>query len=416
MKPMDIMDALGDIPRDLVSECFRSPAENTDSNKSTEPADFAMAAVQPKHTGITVPRFITAAALAACMLFAAGVGVFLIRGDQEHEVLQSTADSAAIPLTTDTAETEQTETATESAETTTPPAVYAELELHEQEKRICTWEESDALLNKARERYQQNGGPLLIDTEKYIAKYFAPDSDCGLNTPEAKSYIYHMMLNSIDYFSTAEGEMLYGTGSGQIDIRFQTDDTAHRSYEREQSCEGAHETYFIGLEDPFNSFLYNVNLTEKTFTQNYCTVDSGNDFIMSDNDRRIYQPDGTGFAFNRMDGMNLGISGSCCLFPQSIAMSRLDDFDLWHITGTETVLGRNCAAIEGIHSGNPISLLVDVGTGILIKYEERNADGLQTDYSEVTALTVDEPVSVREFDPTGLTPEEPFAPQIPENE
>lgn len=257
MKPMDIMDALGDVPRDLVSECFRSPAENTDSNKSTEPADFAMAAVQPKHTGITVPRFFTAAALAACMLFAAGVGVFLIRGNQEHEVLQSIEDSTAMPAESNSIQTEQSVIITEPAEPTAPPAVYAELELHEQEKRICTWEESDALLNQARERYQQNGGPLLIDTEKYIAKYFAPDSDCGLNTPEAKSYIYHMMLNSIDYFSTAEGEMLYGTGSGQIDIRFQTDDTAHKSYEREQSCEGAHETYFIGSEDPFNSFLYN---------------------------------------------------------------------------------------------------------------------------------------------------------------
>lgn len=415
MKPMDIMDALGDVPRDLVSECFRTPAETADTKHGTEQADITRAA-KPVRRSITVPRFITAAALAACMLFAAGVGVFLIRGNQEHEVLQSIEDSTAMPAESNSIQTEQSVIITEPAEQTAPPVVYVELELHEQEKRICTWEESDALLDKARERYQQNGGPLLIDTGKYIAKYFTPDSEADINNLEAKSYLYHMMLNSIDYFSTAEGEMLYGTGSGQIDIRFQTDDTAHKSYEREQSCEGAYETYFSGSDDPFSSFLTNVDLTAGTYSRNICSVDNQNDFILSDNDRRIYQPDGTGFAFNRMDGMNLGISGSCCLFPQSIAMSRLDDFDLWHITGTETVLGRNCAAIEGIHSCNPISLLVDVGTGILIKYEERNADGLQTDYSEVTALTVDEPVSVREFDPTGLTPEEPFAPQIPENE
>lgn len=416
MKPMDIMDALGDVPRDLVSECFRSPAENTDSNKSTEPADFSMAAVQPKHTGITVPRFFTAAALAACMLFAAGVGVFLIRGNQEHEVLQSIEDSTAMPAESNSIQTEQSVIITEPAEQTAPPVVYAELELHEQETPVHTWEEKDALLNEARERYRQNGGPLLIDTGKYIAKYFAPDSEADINDLEAKSYLYHMMLNSIDYFSTAEGEMIHGISGGQIRIRFQTDDTVHKSYEYEQSGEGAYETYFSGSDDPFSSFLTNVDLTAGTYSRNICSVDNQNDFIMRDNDRRSSLPDGTGLAFNRMDGMNLGISGSCCLFPQSIAMSRLDDFDLWHITGTETVLGRNCAAIEGIHSGNPISLLVDVGTGILIEYEERNADGLQTDYSEVTALTVDEPVSVREFDPTGLTPEEPFAPQIPENE
>ncbi|MBR3447309.1 MAG: hypothetical protein IKH27_05870 [Oscillospiraceae bacterium] len=414
MKPLEIMDALGDIPRDLVNDCFRAPAETADTKHGNESTGITRAA-KPDHRSVKVPRPVTAAALAACMMFAAGVGLFLIRGDQEHEVLQSTADSAAIPLTTDTAETEQAVAVTEPAETTAPPAVYAELELHEQEKQVHTWEEKDALLNEARERYRQNGGPLLIDTGKYIAKYFAPDSGADINDLEAKSYLYHMMLNSIDYFSTAEGEMIYGISGGQIIIRFQTDDTAHKSYEYEQSGEGAYETYFSGSDEAFSSFLTNVDLTAGTYSRNFCSVDNQNDFIMRDNDRRSSLPDGTGLAFNRMDGMNLGISCSCCLFPQSIAMSRLDDFDLWHITGTETVLGRNCAAIEGVHSGNAISLLVDIGTGILMKYEERNADGLQTDYSEVTALTVDEPVSVREFDPTGLTPEEPFAPQIPEN-
>lgn len=415
MKPMDIMDALGEVPGELVKECFRAPAESS----GIRPAHSSPVGIKEsghKPAGIAVPRWFTAAALAACTVFAVGVGAFLISGGRSHEVLQSTEDSAAVPGETEIIQTESAAMVTEP-EITAPPVVYAELELHEQEKRVYTWEESDELLKKARERRQQNGGPLLIDTQKYIAKYFSPDSVADINDLEAKSYLYHMMLNSIDYFSTAEGEMVNGVPGSQEYLRFQTDDATHSSYAYSRyDNEGEQETYFSGSDDPFSSFLTNVNLTDKTYTQSYCTVDDKNDFIMSDNDRRTYKPDGTGLAFNRMDGMNLGVPCSCCLFPQDIAMSRLDDFDCWQVTGTAEVLGRTCAAIDGTHSGRTISLLVDVKTGILMQYTETEADSTLRDYSEVTALTVDAPITVKTFDPAGLTAAENFRTEIPASE
>ena len=415
MNPMDLMDALGEVPHDLVRDCFRSPAK-ADGSSPEHPATVRNAAAEEKKAGISVPRWFTAAALAACTVFAVGVGAFLISGSSSHEVLQSAENIAAAPDETEIIQTEPAATVTEP-DTTAPPAVYAELELHEQEKRIYTWEESDELLLKARERYQQNGGPLLIDTQKYIAKYFSPHSGNDINDLEAKSYLYHMMLNSIDYFSTAEGEMVNGVPGSQEYLRFQTDDTTHSSYAYSRyNNEGEHETYFSGSADPLSSFLCEVDLTAGTYMKSVCTVDDQHDFIMSDNDRRTYKPDGTGLAFNRMDGMNLGVPCSCCLFPQSIAMSRLDDFDCWCITGTSEMLGRTCAEIDGTHSGRTIRLLVDVKTGILMQYTETEAEGTMRNYSEVTALTVDEPVSVRQFDPAGLTAAEDFRPQVPETE
>ena len=282
----------------------------------------------------------------------------------------------------------------------TEPA-FAELKLHEAEKRIVSWEEEDQLLNDARTRYAERNGPVLIDTQKYISKYFASDADADLNALEAKSYIYHMMLNSIDYFRSAEGEMTYGLNEGKMDIRFQTDDASRLSYESE-SADGVPtaERYYAGSE----SMLYNVDLRTNRYTASICA--DGDDFIMSDNERCMLLTDGTGISNGRDDPTWLGIPSNSCLFPQSFAMSRLSDFDMWSMTGTEERLGFQCAVIEGTRGDRSFRMIVAVDTGIMLRYEEYYADGTPENLIEATRLMLDEKTVVKQFDPAGLTKDE----------
>jgi hypothetical protein len=290
---------------------------------------------------------------------------------------------------------------------------YAELELHEAERRIVSWEEEDILLNDARKRYAENNGPVLIDTQKYISKYFSSDASADYNSLEAKSYIYHMMLNSIDYFSSAEGEMTYGLNEGKMDIRFQTDDASQLSYESE-SADGVPTTerYYTGSE----RMTYNVDLLTNRYTASICA--DGNDFIMSDNERCMLLTDGSGISNSRDDPTWLGISSNSCLFPQGFAMSRLCDFGVWSITGTEERLGFQCALIEGIRGDRSFRMIVAVHTGIMLRYEEYYADGTPENLIETTKLTLDKKTVVKQFDPTGLSLEEMqhiIDPTVPES-
>lgn len=110
MNVLDLSDLLNELPDDMIVSAYKkllSPqiAEGTASafypvsdqivpQKSTEPP--------VKHP----PRWITAAALAACMLFAVGVGAFLLRGQHEDLTMQSSlVDSSVQTLTTTFSET-----------------------------------------------------------------------------------------------------------------------------------------------------------------------------------------------------------------------------------------------------------------------------------------------------------------------
>ena len=62
-------------------------------------------------------------------------------------------------------------------ETTVPEPVYTELELHNPEKRVISWEEQDALMEDGRAKYQEEGGFPINNTKPYIDKFMEPWSD-----------------------------------------------------------------------------------------------------------------------------------------------------------------------------------------------------------------------------------------------
>lgn len=258
---------------------------------------------------------------------------------------------------------------------------FRELELHEDSKRLYdTFDEVHEIIQNAKQEYETNGA-WLIDREKYMP-YFS-DSEM-INSLESKSYIYHMMLNSVDYFNTAKGTMVYE----DMNIQFQTNIDGEYAYEDE----GNGYSYYF-----YDETLYHVNNNDRKY---YLSISGhSNGFSMSNNDRLVTAlDDGHDVAVQRPDMTNLAIAGNSCLLPQSIAMSRLSMFDAWDIVSTENILGFDCAVIEGTHADNSFRMYVDIAHGILMKYTENDEVKIET-----TSLELDGEVEKKLFDATGYT-------------
>lgn len=388
MNALDIMKALRDLPDDLIDACFADAPAGAAA--SEHPKGMPNSAGRRRREARAFPRLLTGTVLAACLLFAVGFGGFMLHEMHENTPQQKTVqEHASQPETTIPQQTETAVTVTSVTETTAAAVVYAELELHEPTDQTPNYE----TMNAAREKYAQNG-PAIIDTQKYIRMYFSEGTEGDLNSPEAKSYLYHMMLNSIDYYQSAEGEMVYGLDAGRIELLFQTDHAAGLSYELQRQSETAlTESYYSAASHR----QYTVDLLSRQYRESVCS-DQESDFVLSDNARCVKQSDGTMLTIRRSEPTFLPISGSS-LFPQDYAMSRLYDFDSWDISGTEERLGFQCAVIDGTIGSRTFRMWIDVSTGIMLRFEEYYANGNLQNLVDVTALKINQPVEVRQFDP-----------------
>jgi len=267
--------------------------------------------------------------------------------------------------------------------------IPGKLEVHIDNPPVYSMDEVDAILTNGINAYNQNG-KTIIPTEGYTSQFIKHDYDS--DSIELKSYIYHMMLNSIDYFNSAEGEMIYAVNtSAPISIIFQTDISKKLSYESESQ---------FGL--PVNEFyhsdnmLYCVNCKTEKYTENICAVPL--DFLVSDNERVIMLDDGEYMKLNRNDLTNLGISGNSCLFPQSYAMAYLSDFANWELGEITDFLGRTCINVNGKSNEGKFSMIIDIYTGALLKYELYNSSGDVTGFVEANNIKFDSNIDVVEFD------------------
>ena len=414
MNEHDLYRVMKDVDRKYTDELHQYAAELVTAKrrkgtmKQNTKKSSAVTRLFPWHIGIS-------AAVVACAVIAVSIGKEVIGQEKQMQVgsreLQqaekSTREQPIQPAAEITVPIESVMIETTVTEAAASEPVYTELELHNPEKRVISWEEQDALMEDGRAKYQEEGGFPIINTKPYIDKFMEPWSDkeaydmhfAELNELEYKSYIYHMMLNSIDYFSSAEGRMTYGLNEGKTVIHFQTDDASGLSYESTNDADGTPvaEMYHSEAEH----IDYRVDLRTNQYTAEH-TAETW-DFVVSDNDRCMILTDGTGLALNRNDPTWLEIGSNSCLFPQDYAMSRLSDFELWRITGVEDKLGIPCAVIEGQRGDRTFRMYTAVSTGFLMRYEEYYADGSLENLIETTSLTVDQDITVQQFDPDKYT-------------
>ena len=422
MKALDLMKALRDVPDDLIDECFDEPDPRI--NAQTMPVDLfaeyaskvAAKPVQaPKKTAES-PHLLKYVAVAASLLFAVGFGALILHGSMWNQPVQHQPEKMEVMTAPDATEAETTsapETVTESTQTAndvTEP-IYTELELHNNELPVINDDETGGMIRAGQKRYAENGfRPVLIDTENYISKYFSESSEGDYNSLEAKSYLYHMMLNSMDYYKTAEGEMIiqpngsYAATSSTTIIEFQLDNVNQCSYEKRTYVNSSlhdKELYFADLRE------YELDIENNTFFLHHYAGET--DILFSDNERVFCSPDGTTLAYNRPSNAFGSAMFHSSLTPQYYAGMMLADFDRWHVACTATMLGRTCAVIEAEMQDDVYRMYTDVQTGILFRLEPLTEAHDYILCFEVNRLRIDKEIAVKQFDPEGrecLNPEE----------
>ncbi|MDE6034831.1 MAG: hypothetical protein K2G36_02865 [Ruminococcus sp.] len=281
---------------------------------------------------------------------------------------------------------ENTPTATET-DSKTPVSdiknsecVYNTLSLHDNELTVLSMDEANEMIQNAEADYNKNGISYISEKKRYAESIM---SNINVDSSINKSYIYHMMLNSIDYFNTAKGSIEYSFGGSEpVTTEFFTNISEQYAYEKECLSDGSIDELYV-----YDGEGYKKN-DEYGIYETFICSESG-EFNISDNNRVVMLDDGHILNINRKDTTNLAVSGNTCLFPQQFAMSKMYNFDNWNITGYEEIMGRNCAVIEGVTENSKFKMAIDIDYGFMIDYEELSENNDIISYSKVLDLKND---------------------------
>lgn len=207
----------------------------------------------------------------------------------------------------------------------------------------------------------------------------------------SKDDVYHMMLNSIDYYDKVSGTMLFTLGNTDfinvVDFQCSLSDSAAYSdyaqyrvdnvksvtYDniKEYECT-AHQEIFC---DP--NLTAHVNLAERQYEFEDRSVTTLDNVVhIPDEERFKIGKDGRAEVCYVADPTNVYMSNHC-LFPQELTLGYLHDQSLWEIVGTTNCNGRICYVIEGVPTPeygeklnvSNFSFWVDAQTGVLVRYE-----------------------------------------------
>lgn len=241
-----------------------------------------------------------------------------------------------------------------------------------------------SIIEDEKKVYEERG-IFKVDTRPYINMLLSAETDEELNTLENKSYIYHIMLNSVDYYETAQGSMK----CEEREIQFRTDLTDQYAYSHVVK-DGLELEYFT-----IDGVTYNKVPSERvyTFVNTYTEREHIPDYA------RVFKTHLQGYYCHPLN--EITHIGEEALFPQGIAMQRLCEPDWWSIVGIETYLGRQCAVIEGeseevYGKSGYFRLWTDIETGIVLKAYEGSVDSEPT--IEVYELELNAPIEKTPFD------------------
>ena len=350
-------------------------------------------------------KFLAAASALVLAAGAISAGAFLMKNfmtkpddvfdDSDQDIIITEPNS----VETNLEEVVPTEETTEVEETTADSIEYSGLQLHMTPYFADSRDDADSLRQEHQFKCQwEDRHKYRVDTEYYADLLLSDGYD--INSLEAKSYIYHLMLNSFLYYDSAKGTVIKkqranGQGSSQLD--FQVDVASQESYTSLKSdiTETKWELYVY--DDKHINVFYPDNIYEEN---SYCKQPYV--MIPEDNYRLINTspPDycASSFIYNVFFGIACNE-----LMPDQLASSWLSNFDNWHINAISEQIGRPVAEVSGVcDKGNDFTVSVDIYTGILLAFtESRNGEYIEN--NEMTSLELDIPIERVEFEPSGLT-------------
>lgn len=234
-----------------------------------------------------------------------------------------------------------------------------------------------------------------------------------------KNDFYKKVLNSIDYFSCANGtietNMINGTDSI---IEYNLNMANCTGYQHVIGADFDIETivsdfkvYTIDNINKTRNYFLEVAKAKSDECNNLGEVDTKEritnaiDEFKTDDSEDMENLEWVPVYHYRLNPTNLHYASTVSLFPQEIAFGFLANEELWEISDKTDFLGRKCIIISGITEreyGEKLNvekfvMTIDNETGILLNFEGYDTDGYLTNYSKTTDINFDE-VEIKKFD------------------
>ncbi|QAT50204.1 hypothetical protein EQM14_10735 [Caproiciproducens sp. NJN-50] len=250
----------------------------------------------------------------------------------------------------------------------------------------------------AADTYADRGSSAPTGNMKIIS--FSPSSSSSpapkiwaISTLE-KETVANAMLNSVDYYQSAEGEFTTTSlhDHQETTVTYKTDLTGGSSYQHISDSETDAEQF---VKD---GALTKYDNRTKSYSQSYVPqpYEPANKTDQNLEARITVGSDGIKNYYYRNDATHTGIA-TMSLFPQEMTFGLLSDTDLWEITRETGYLGRSCAVLSGKTApsyGSKLNmerftLYVDEATGILLKFEGFSKKGLLTQSIATKNISID---------------------------
>lgn len=223
----------------------------------------------------------------------------------------------------------------------------------------------------------------------------------SLNDDEeiTKKSIFFKMLNTIDYFNTAEGSIEICNEGDIRTSEFACNLLTADAYEYSIWGDEIYEDY-SSSNGEFYKVLKECKLINKGLGA--CNIEEA--VPIPDSERITVAEDGINCYAYRADPINAPTAREG-LQPQELTFNFMTVEDNWDITGETTYLDRDCVVIEG-HTNDyaeeklgvyTFEFTVDKETGVLMKYDGFDADGNIVSYSRFTELTFNSNPEIKKF-------------------
>jgi hypothetical protein len=245
-----------------------------------------------------------------------------------------------------------------------------------------------------------------------------------LNTNNEKAKMQGLMLNSIDYFSTAKGTFEYFSESGgyHLNVDYQTDLSDNpKSYEKSEPITSTAIQKKSQENAEIEVQLYDGEHIIQESTDRNETSEDGQSEVqsikvgkMSKGERdelkeskiseRIVETEGEKSYIHRPDPSYMGVSKTS-LFPEDFAMGFLEDNNNWDIKGQENIAGVDTVVIEGKlnndyasrYAADRFKLYVEQNTGILIQMEVSDSAGKVKEFLKTKHIEIDKKLDAKLF-------------------
>lgn len=219
--------------------------------------------------------------------------------------------------------------------------------------------------------------------------------------------IIYKMLNSIDYFTTAQVSFSALFPGFDTEQNYTIETNLNTGISHQTCSDNFIQTYSADTAEAYETYSDgNVVREYNNLNRTFYTVSAVQERRSlaeewpDGNERYYVDENGDPHYRYRGNPTNADMAGEC-LFPQVSAFAYLMDKSLWEVSGTVSYCSRECYSITGIVNESYASqigadtfmMYVDQQTGILLKLEAYGADKNVVSSMIVSEIQIDAPVA-----------------------